>query len=68
MTYEYVPKVGDRVYALGQNGTFTVAAVHTSPNTADLQLESSDFALRGIPWGVLTLAAKKTREASSSDL
>ena len=67
MTYEYEQKVGDRVYALGQNGTFHVAAVHTNPNTVDLLLESAVFQLNAIPWGALTLfPRKKTPDDSST--
>jgi hypothetical protein len=41
---------------------FHVTAVHTSPNLVDLRLEGAEFAFEGIPWGVLTIAAKKTPE------
>jgi hypothetical protein len=65
MAYDYEPKVGDRVYALGQNGTFHVTEVHTNPNTVDLLLESADYPLKGIPWGVLTrLPERKTSDDS----
>ena len=62
--YQYVPTKGDEVYALGQNGSFTVRSVHTDPNSVDLKLIGPrEFILKGVPWGALTIIKKaKTRE------
>jgi len=49
-----IPKTGDRVAALGQNGTFIVYSIDSSLRTAELKLIGHDFALSSIPWGALT--------------
>jgi hypothetical protein len=49
-----IPKIGDRVVALGQHGTFQVICVHTEKLTVDLKLIGpADCYERDIPWGVL---------------
>lgn len=62
--YQYVPKNGDTVYALGQNGTFEVLSVKENPHTVDLKLVGPrEFTLNSVPWGALTPEPKKkTRE------
>jgi hypothetical protein len=50
----HLPKKGDRVSALGQNGAFVISQVNSKRRTAELKLIGPDFTLRGIPWGVLT--------------
>ena len=55
----YVPKVGDRVYALGMNGAFVILSIDINRATADLKLLSSDspkFFRHGVPIAALTLA------------
>lgn len=48
------PKVGDRVGATGQNGTFEVIAVTTSPVLmAKLRLVSNPAFTIDVPWGAL---------------
>jgi hypothetical protein len=55
MTYPgRIPQVGDRVLALGQNGTFTVSDVDHEHWTVELRLIGrTDFKLQQIRWGVL---------------
>jgi len=49
-----IPRVGDRVVALGHNGTFQVVAVHTENLTVDLKLIGpADYYDSEIPWSVL---------------
>jgi hypothetical protein len=54
------PKKGDRVGATGQNGTFEVIAVTTSPvNMAKLRLLGKpDFTI-DVPWGALIFLTKE---------
>jgi hypothetical protein len=49
-----IPKKGDRVSALGQNGTFVVSDVDRELWTVELKMIGHDFALSTIPWGALT--------------
>jgi len=49
-----IPKIGDRVAALGQNGAFVIYSINNSLRTAELKLIGHDFALSSIPWGALT--------------
>ena len=47
------PKVGDRVGASGQQGTFEIVEVTTSPAMAKLRsLSNPNFAIV-VPWGAL---------------
>ena len=49
-----IPKIGDRVVALGHNGTFSVSGVQTDKLTVDLKLIGpADRYERVIPWDVL---------------
>jgi hypothetical protein len=77
-TNQYVPQPGDRVAALGQNGTFKVLKVYEQGHTADLKLIGANFQLDRIPWGALSLllnaredvnqaAARIVREATERD-
>ena len=50
----HLPKKGDRVSALGQNGAFVISQVNSKRRTAELKLIGTDFTLRHIPWGALT--------------
>jgi hypothetical protein len=54
------PKKGDRVGATGQNGTFEIIAVTTSPvNMAKLRLLGKpDFTI-DVPWGALIFRDKE---------
>ncbi len=54
------PKKGDRVGATGQNGTFEVISVTTSPvNMAKLRLLGKpDFTI-DVPWGALIFRDKE---------
>ena len=59
------PKVGDRVGATGQNGTFEVVAVSTSPvNMATLRLVGKPDFIIDVPWGALRFLGKE--DASQS--
>jgi hypothetical protein len=49
-----IPKMGDRVTALGQDGTFVVSGVDSSLQTVELKMIGNDFALSTIRWGALT--------------
>ena len=62
-----IPKIGDRVVALGHHGTFHVVAVHTGTLTVDLKLIGpADNYDRHIPWGVLLfLDSENTRRERS---
>jgi len=54
MENKRIPKKGDRVGALGQNGAFIVSDVDHKRGTAELKLIGRpDFTLREIPSGVL---------------
>lgn len=58
------PKIGDRVGATGQNGTFEVVDVTTSPAMAKLRLVGKPDFVIVVPWGALKFlgpegAAKK---------
>jgi hypothetical protein len=60
----YIPKLGDEVTALGQDGLFVVMAVRTKPESVDLKLTGPrEFILRNTPWGSLK-PTKEIREAS----
>jgi len=69
-----IPKKGDRVAALGQEGAFVVSDVDSERWTAELKLIGPvEFTLKDIPWGVLTFldeldesqnAARIVREAT----
>jgi hypothetical protein len=49
-----IPTIGDRVVALGHNGTFSVSGVHKDKLTVDLKLIGpADQYERAIPWDVL---------------
>lgn len=49
-----IPKIGDRVIALGQHGTFQVIRVHTENLTVDLKLIGpADCYERDVAWTVL---------------
>jgi hypothetical protein len=49
-----IPRVGDRVVALGHHGTFQVVAVHAEKLTVDLKLIGpADHYDNEIPWSVL---------------
>jgi hypothetical protein len=45
-----IPKKGDRVSALGQNGTFVVSHVDSYLGTVELRKIGHDFSLSTIPW------------------
>ncbi len=51
-----IPKIGDRVTAVGQNGTFVVYSVDSRLRCAELKLIGHDSALSSIPWGALTFS------------
>jgi hypothetical protein len=69
-----IPKEGDRVGASGQNGTFEVIAVTTTPlNMVRLRLVGKPDFVIDVPWGALTFrdqedasqaAARIAREAT----
>jgi hypothetical protein len=48
-----IPKIGDRVMAIGIKKTFTVSGVDRESQCADLKLINSEFYERAIPWGRL---------------
>ena len=49
-----LPKKGDRVAVLGQNGTFVVTDVDRYVRIVELKMIGHDFALSTIPWRALT--------------
>ncbi len=54
------PKKGDRVGATGQNGTFEVIAVSSSPvNMATLRLVGKPEFTINVPWGALRFVDKE---------
>jgi hypothetical protein len=54
------PKKGDRVGATGQNGTFEVIAVTTSPfSMATLRLLGRPDITMDVPWGALIFRDKE---------
>ncbi|HMG01592.1 MAG TPA: hypothetical protein VK596_00580 [Edaphobacter sp.] len=58
--YRYIPKKGDEVSVLGQNGPFKVIAVKTEPNFVEVKLIGPrEFILKNIPWGSLTPLKKR---------
>jgi hypothetical protein len=59
----YIPKKGDEVAVLGQNGPFKVVAVKTEPNIVEVKLTGPrEFSLKNIPWAALTPLKKSIRE------
>jgi hypothetical protein len=55
------PKKGDRVGATGQNGTFEVIAVTTSPfGMATLRLLDRPHITIDVPWGALIFRDKES--------
>ncbi len=49
-----IPRIGDRVIALGQNGTFVVLRADEDTMSADLKLLSpKECVLKNIPWRLL---------------
>lgn len=63
------PKNGDRVKATGQNGTFEVIAVTTSPvNMAKLSLLGKpDFTI-DVPWGALIFRDKEDASQAAASI
>ncbi len=60
------PKKGDRVGATGQNGTFEVIAVSSSPvNMATLRLVGKPEFTINVPWGALTFLDKEDAKQSA---
>ena len=49
-----IPKKGDRVAVLRQNGTFVVSSVDSVIENVLVKMIGHDFALDAIPWGALT--------------
>ena len=49
-----IPKKGDRVAVLGQNGTFFVSSVDSIIENVLVKMIGHDFALDAIPWRALT--------------
>jgi hypothetical protein len=49
-----IPKKGDRVAVLGQNGTFVVSSVDSIIENVLVKMIGHDFALDAIPWRALT--------------
>jgi hypothetical protein len=57
----YVPHVGDKVSATGQNGSFEVFKLYERGHTADLSLIGAAFGLLSVPWTALSLIEKGRR-------
>lgn len=63
------PKKGDRVGATGQNGTFEVIAVTTSPfGMATLRLLGRPDITIDVPWGALIFRDKESAADSPAHL
>jgi hypothetical protein len=73
MARKRIPKVGDRVSATEQKGTYVVYEVDASIRAAELQEMGSDLRISSVPWESLTFldeedasqaAARIVREAT----
>lgn len=61
-----IPKIGDRVVALGHHGTFQVIGVHAESLTVDVRLIGpEDCYERDIPWSVLLFLDSDTQRVQS---
>jgi hypothetical protein len=58
-----IPKKGDRVTAVGQEGVFAVYSVDRTLRSADLKQLESDLRLASIPWESITFLDAEKRKA-----
>jgi hypothetical protein len=56
-----IPKKGDRVTIVGQEGVFAVHSVDGNLRSADLQQLGSDLRLASIPWDSITFLDAEKR-------
>ncbi len=53
-----IPKIGDRVAASGQNGSFVVSSVDNDRRTVELKLKGEGLNLSTIPWRALIFLSR----------
>lgn len=54
-----IPKIGDRVAALGRNGAFVVYSIDGDLRCVELKLIGKELRLSTIPWKELTFLDKE---------
>ncbi len=53
MAKKRIPKIGDRVAASGQNGSFVVSSVDNDLHSVELKLKGEGLNFSTIPWRAL---------------
>jgi hypothetical protein len=61
------PRVGDRVAAIGQDGTFEVTAVNEFGRTADLEAMPMGKLLTRVPWTALSYGTNERELQKSAE-